>query len=659
LSQLLQKVRDGPEALISVVGIPGIGKTALAIKLVSQLNDRRAFYFQVRDWPCYGRLLQALRDFFSKFGRRRLAGLLNRPGSPPTEEAVGAVFRDLEGLGAVVVIDDFHHAEGQPELRHFVRQLLEMLRQPRTAARVLLFSVRSPRLYDRRDVSLEKMVWELQLGGLEDEGARELAARSGIRGQALESVLAATHGHPLSIMLLRGMPGAPLQIQDARRFLQEEVIGGIPANERALLQLLSVLRRPEDQETVLGLSDDPLAYDALSALVSRSLVSLSREKYEIHEMVREGAYGRIPLPARRQLHIMAAARYLKMAGPEGGMEAVHQFCRAGEYDRAAQLLLSLGGELIAEGHLEDCRALLDTVDYGATSEREGLRRLRQDLLAEYGAWDLGFEYLLQCDALAQFSGLKDDRPGRGIRSENEWQAALADHERGLRVLDDVGDVAGRCELLSSLGWVRLMRGEYREASTSYRSIGRFARRSDCREASLKSEMGLGHLSRLMGSKADAALHFRNVLGRLRPAETGMEIACHNYLALLAGSEKELKGAIVRLQTALARCGAGRHRRERAYTLLHLGQTLSRLGDRVGAARSISSALAEFRGIGDQHGTVYALLALSVDALGARDFAGARIWAAEAVREPAMGQLEAAREHAKRIAAAAARGGAGK
>jgi tetratricopeptide (TPR) repeat protein len=659
LGLLLQKAREGPQTLISVVGIPGVGKTALACKLVSELRDRRPFYFQVREWPCFGTFIQALRDFLSGHGRRRLAGLIHRPGSPPTEEAAVAALKDMEGLGAVLLLDDFHHAAGQPEMCHFVRQLLDMQAPQGSGVRIMLFCCSPPELYDRRDLAAEEKVLELQLGGLDEASSRELAARCGVPRDAIAAAVGASHGHPLSIRLLHGVAGRPVRLQDALSFVQEEVIGGIPAGPRNLLQMLSVLRRPEDQKTVLGLSDDPLAYDALSELVSRSLVSLSDGKYEVHEMVREGAYGRLPQGARRAIHLRAAAHYLKGAATESGVEAVHHLCLADEHERAAAILLSLGGELIAEGRLEECRALLDMVDSRKTSRMEGLRRLRQDLLAEYGDWDMGFEYLYQCGVLAACSGLRQKNPGYGIRSEKEWQVALEDHERGLRVLDRVGDIAGRCELLSSLGWVRLMRGELREASAAYRAIGRYSARRDCREPSLRARMGLGQLAGLQGRFPQAGLHFRKVLGRLTKSEAGMEIACLNHMALIARSRRELGAAVGRLEKALARCGTGRHRRERAYTMLHLGQTLARLGDRDSAQKNLSSAMAEFCGIGDQHGTVFALLALSVDALGAGDLAQAKRLAGEALREPVMGQLDAVREHAEWIAAGAARGGAGK
>jgi len=654
LCLLLQKAREGPETLVSVVGIAGVGKTALARKLVSGLADRTAIYFQVREWPCFGMFLNGLRDILAGRGRKRLSAILQRPGSPPTDEATRAASKDMEGLGVVLVIDDFQHAAGQPEMSHFVRQLLDMP-APGSAPRVVVFSTGAPGLYDRRDVAPGGKVWELQLGGLDVEGSRELAASVGIPASAIEAAVAATHGHPLSIQLLRGIPGAPLFIGDALRFLQEEVIGGIPAGERSLLQLLSVLRRPEDQETILAISDDPLAIDALGSLVSRSLVSISDGRYWVHEMVREGAYGRLPHSARKAAHLRAAAHYLKGAATHSGVEAVHHLCRAGDNERAAQLLLSLGGALIAEGRLEECRGLLDMVDPGKTDQAEGLRRLRQDLLAEYGDWDMGFEYLFQCRTLASVTGQKKNDPGKGIRSEKEWNAAIKDHERGLLVLDRVGDVAGRCELLTSLGWIRLMRGEWQQALAAYRAADRYSSKRQCREQSLRARMGLGFLAMMQGKKADAGRHFRNVLDRLGPSDTGLKIACLNHLALLAHNDRELRAAIVKFGAAIALCGSGRHRRERAYTLLHMGQTMTRLGDRDAARTNLFSAAAEFRGIGDQQGTVFALLAMSVGARCSQDMAGAGRLAAEALNEPVMSLLEAARAHAAWMAAEGSKG----
>jgi len=434
------------------------------------------------------------------------------------------------------------------------------------------------------------------------------------------------------------------------QFIQEDVIGRIPPGERDLLQLVSALRRPAPQETLLALSDDPLAYDALSALVSRSLVTVEEGRYEVHEMVREGAYGRLPPQARKALHLKAAGLFLGKSDTGSGAEAVYHFCRAGEAARASQLLLSLGGELITEGRLEECRFLLDMVDPGPPSAAEGLRRLRQDLLAEYGEWDMGYEHLQQCLLLARVTGSGARAPGLRMRSEKEWRAALAEHRRGLEVLRRVGDTPGRCELLTSLGWIHLMRGEYRKASAAYRQAGRHCGSSASRQASLRAGLGLGQAARLGGDRAGAARRFRQVLRRLRAAEAGMSIAALNHLALLAEKESELGKALDHLGAALLACGTGHHRRERAYTLLHMGQLRSRHGEHGAAVKDLSTALEEFGGIGDPYGTVYALLALAAEALRAGEPAEAGRWCDEALRRRSMAQLGEVREQAARLAA---------
>ena len=244
-------------------------------------------------------------------------------------------------------------------------------------------------------------------------------------------------------------------------------------------------------------------------------------------------------------------------------------------------------------------------------------------------------------------------PGRRIRSEREWQAALADHEQGLKVLERVGDAAGRCELLSSLGWIRLMRGEHREAGDAYRRILRAPRPKECRHSVLRARTGLGHLAWLRGRPADASRHYRAALGKLGPKDAGLRIAGLNHLSNLAASSSELASAQTRLQGALLFCCAGRHRRERAYTLLHLGRIRSLLGETDEAARILRSALDEFNGIGDLHGVVFALLAQSVHALSANDAAGAGRLAKAASEEASSPDLTGMREYADAIAARSA------
>ena len=648
LDDLLRKVAGGPECILTVVGIPGVGKTTLARRLLAELHDRRSFYFQVRAWASYGQLLRSLRDFLFSYGRRRLAGALQRGGSPAMGDVTEALRRDLDGLGAVLVLDDFHDAAGQPELKHLARELMDVLPRLKPPTKLLLFSRSAPDFYDRRHTEVQGLVWEYSLGGLDEESSRKLAERSGVPASVLAAVHKATRGHPLSIQLLKGIDGAPVAAGDARRFLQEEVIGRIPAGERSMLQLLSAIRRPESADTILGMAEDPLAFDALSALVSRSLATQDCGRYWAHEMVREAAYTRIPEDARQNLHKRAAAHYLKTGGTDNVSEAVHHLCRAGENVSAAQLLLSLGGELIAEGKLEECRSLLDAVGERAPAEAGGLRRLREDLLAEYGDWDMGYEYLFQCSVLGRATGLKVSSPGKLVRSEREWQAAVSDHERGLEVLRKVGDAAGQCELLSSLGWIRLMRGESRQAAEAYRMILASAGKDGCREPSIKAEFGLGHIAAFAGRAPTAATRYRATLRKLGPQEPYFRIACLNYLADLASGRKELAAAAERLEEAFRLSGAGRHRRERAYTQLHLGRVLSLMGKRDEAARTLSSALAEFRGIGDTHGVVFSELALSVHYQAAGDEKASRREAGAAIAEAAAPELQGIREYALRL-----------
>ncbi|MEM2869876.1 MAG: AAA family ATPase [Thermoplasmata archaeon] len=658
LRALREWLGSAGETAMAVIGIPGMGKTALALRLAAELGAQRAFYFQVRPYPSYGQFLTALRDFLVSSGRRRLAQLLQRSRSPSPDEVLGALSRDLEGLGALIILDDFQEATGQPELWTLAQELPRLLSSLATPSKLLLLSQISPGLSLMPRDGAEKPLRELRLNGLDEESSRRLASSSGVPESELDGVYRLTRGHPLSIKLLGGAGPVPLRRTDARRFIQEEVIGRLPAGERILLQTLSILRRPEGIDTVLALSDDPLAFDALSSLVSRGLVSLSSGMYSVHEMVREMAYERIPLQTRKELHRRAAAYYSGNGGAEAGPEAVYHYCRAGDHERAALLLLSLGGELISEGRLEECRALLDMVDAGEHGQQEGLSRLRESLLDEYGEWDAGHEYLFQMSILSRAAGCGIQAPGRLVRSEREWAAALEDHERGLGVLRRAGDKDGQCELLLSLGWIRMMRAELERAEEAYRTVLSMARRTHCKEAALKARIGLGHIAWLTHKRSEADASYRAALRAMAGRKNaGLRVACLNHLACLAEprDERGLKRAVALLERALALCGAGGHRRERAYTLLHLGRLRLLRGERAEAGRLLESALAEFRGIGDTHGVVYAELALALRALDAGETAVAREWASAALQDAPSARLPGVRECAVKLIGLANRG----
>jgi hypothetical protein len=219
----------------------------------------------------------------------------------------------------------------------------------------------------------------------------------------------------------------------------------------------------------------------------------------------------------------------------------------------------------------------------------------------------------------------------------------------------MGDSDGRCELLASLGWMRLVRGELALASEALRRVVLSPAGPGCRSAALKAGLGLGHVAFLSGRRAAAATRYSATMRKLGPAEGQTRIACLNCLANLACSPPELPAAARRLEEALALCGRGRHRRERAYTLLHLGRIRSLQGMAAEADSALSAALGEFRGIGDVHGAVFAHLALAVHHLASGDRENAQRMARAAAGLPAP-ELGAMKEYAAALVELA--GGAG-
>lgn len=136
-------------------------------------------------------------------------------------------------------------------------------------------------------------------------------------------------------------------------------------------------------------------------------------------------------------------------------------------------------------------------------------------------------------------------------------------------------------------------------------------------------------------------------GARRKSEQGLKLAGLNYIANLASEARELPGAASLLEQALSLCGSG-HRRERAYTLLHLARVRALMGAKDAAAELFSSALVEFRGIGDFHGSTYANLHLAILGLDSGSLPAARELLGAAMADASLPELALPREIAQRL-----------
>jgi len=328
---------EGP-AIGVVIGVAGIGKTALVAKVVE--GEARPVLFRrlyAHD-DAHG-ILSSLADFLVRQGRRRLKAVLVRPAYDPTE-AVAVLREDLRGY--VAVFDDLHAC---PAGEGLLRSLLD----PPPAAKILVATRIQPGFYESTDLA-RSAVLEMRLEGLDDVAATHLLEA---RGAALspteaERVIRATGGHPLSLELFAAS-GLDAGVVAADRYVLDTVLDGLDEGSEEILKTFAILRRPARSPEALGAS-----LTQLRRLVRRAILHHREEGYFLHDLVKEFFSRRIGDGERRAAHTRAAGYWASRADP---LEEAHHRIEAGDVDRAAALLVDIGpafAESARAGDLEAC-----------------------------------------------------------------------------------------------------------------------------------------------------------------------------------------------------------------------------------------------------------------------------------------------------------------
>ena len=94
---------------ILVPGIAGIGKTALAAKLLEKFTHRRnLLYHRCQDWEGSRSFLEACAEWLSAIGDNNLSDYIASTPVPQSSIAVNLISQGLTDSPALIVIDDLH-----------------------------------------------------------------------------------------------------------------------------------------------------------------------------------------------------------------------------------------------------------------------------------------------------------------------------------------------------------------------------------------------------------------------------------------------------------------------------------------------------------------------------------------------------------------------
>ena len=488
--------RERTAQLVTLVGVPGIGKSRLVYELWATLeaNPELVYWRQGRSLPygdgvsfwALGEMMKAQAGILESDGAeaaeeklheavahvladpeeagwieghlRPLVGLTGEsPGSDHRGESFAAWRRFLEAMAeqhpVVLVFEDLHWAD--EGLLEFVDHLVDWAAD----VPLLVVCTARPELLERRAGwgGGKRNVATLSLAPLSDEHTSELVQT--LVGELHPELVAHAGGNPLyaeeyARMLAQSENGDILALPDSVQGIIAARLDTLPLEEKALVQDAAVLGKVfwvGELRHVAGLTGSTVD-EHLHALERKEFIRRERRSSVAgeaayvfrHSLVRDVAYGQIPRARRAEKHRLAAEWIESLAG-----------------DRREDL-----ADVVAHHYssaLELARAAGQDTDELAERARFALREAG-DRAAALSALEAAERFY--GEALTLWPEDDPERPHLLLR----YGRVLHPHGRGEEVLAlaseellDAGDREAAAEAETLLGDVLWLQGEHKEA----------------------------------------------------------------------------------------------------------------------------------------------------------------------------------------------------
>jgi tetratricopeptide (TPR) repeat protein/adenylate kinase family enzyme len=469
LKNISKWLRTDSFQVMVIYGIAGCGKTTLATKVIENAKAKmNVFWYQFHEWDTMGNVLAALSKYLNQLGRKDLRTYL-KVSKEVDMNGVSEILRaQLKDVKTLLVFDDFHKASDQIVTFFLAfREMLESLDK----VKMMVIGRNIKPFYDSREIVVKKMVTEMQLGGLDKEGSRQLLEQRNIKD--FESLHRLTEGHPLFLELMES-PDDMKRDSVPTRFIHEQIFSKLADDEKSVLKFMSVFRYPVSPEVLF--IEPSVDYETLRRLKLKSLIyEVYPDQYVIHDLIKEFFLGTMKPQVRERHHRTAAQHYMKGEDGFSGIETQYHLTSAGDHAQAAMMAIEQGPVLIRNGHLDQFLNVLFEFDENRIDEEQliSIIMLRGDILVMKGRLDDALECYTEAQTLndkVKAHGKEIEilmKIGRLCEKRGELREALDYHEQVLKLSKNLNNPRGMANAYMGLGRVHNELGNLDTAVEEY------------------------------------------------------------------------------------------------------------------------------------------------------------------------------------------------
>ena len=348
----ISEILDSGSNAILIPGIAGIGKTSLAAKLLEKYTFRRNLIYHRCQLGAGGRpFLEDLGGWLSSVGVEELNDYLEASPVPRIDETVELLVSSLKNVSALIVIDDYHKNDEDifyKIIYNFVLRINEMNNE----LGLVIFSRSYRPVLPLRNEKGQNVSKILPLDGLDPDASKNiLDSFKSISDDEYKRIYGISKGHPLVLELINRGASTIEHNLTLENYVSMEIFDKLSAEEKRLLQSLSIFREPVPLE---ALTDLDLDLNTLDNLVEQGLARrVDSENYDVHDLIREFTFNGIDEQVAIPLHTSAAKWYKKKLNSQQDLiEYLHHKISYADSEIAAEEVAINGDELINNGQLE-------------------------------------------------------------------------------------------------------------------------------------------------------------------------------------------------------------------------------------------------------------------------------------------------------------------
>jgi len=385
LKILRESLSNRATKAIVITGLPGIGKTALASKFVSEIRrEQDIFWYRIFDWTGLEGLLTSLGEFLAAQGSSSLLRFLGSGEAINLQRLSLVLANDLRAARGIALFDDFHNAD--EKIQKAIVMMFDLLQESDSAFKLIIIGRNAPS-FDVRDRVISKTVNRIVLGKLDRESCRRILVSREIPSAQHDRALDVGKGYPLFLELME--PELGFQSTEFFDFLQNEILSSLDPSEKWIMTAVSLARYPVLPDALLicaasssrfaeltPLELDERTQDGITSLRERNLlVDAPYGALSSHDLLKEFISLRATPSMRADIHAGLAEFYLNDDSPFSANESIYHFVSAGELEKSVDIAVTNADEILSRIGHQTLKGLIS-----AATKLKGLESLPAELL---------------------------------------------------------------------------------------------------------------------------------------------------------------------------------------------------------------------------------------------------------------------------------------